>query len=58
MTEETKSEKNYYIENIKVDENTALKYWKKVNKPRRRQRRAASQIIKQSRLRNRKKLKI
>ena len=32
MTEETKSEKNYYIENIKVDENTALKYWKKVNK--------------------------
>jgi hypothetical protein len=32
MTEEIKSEKNYYIENIKVDENTALKYWKKVNK--------------------------
>lgn len=32
MIQETKSEKSYYIENIKVDENTALKYWKKVNK--------------------------
>lgn len=32
ITEETKSEKNYYIVNIKVDEDTALKYWKKVHK--------------------------
>ena len=32
MTEETKSEKNYYIVNIKVNEDTALKYWKKVHK--------------------------
>ena len=32
MTEETTSVKHYYIENIKVDENRALQYWKKVNK--------------------------